>query len=325
MNHKKYLQFYHIYLPGRKNSPKMLQFICSMTQKIILYYIFTPLADPEAIRLWQRGLCERNNLKGRILISKHGLNGTVGGDIDDVKAYVKETKSYLPFKKIQFKWSDGEKDHFPRLSVKVRDEIVSFGAANELKVDENGVVGGGKHLKPEQVHKLVQERGEDVIFFDGRNAHEAAVGKFKDAVVPDVRTSHDFIKELESDKYNDIKDKPIVTYCTGGIRCEILSSLMKNRGFKEVYQIDGGIVKYGETYKDDGLWEGSLYVFDDRMNVRFSDKSKDIGECVHCKGNTSNYENCAIKSCNNLVLICERCATQKEVCSAVCEQKLVKQ
>lgn len=281
-------------------------------QKIVLYYVFTPLSDPEAIRLWQRGLCERLNLRGRILISEHGLNGTVGGDIDDVKAYVKETRNYAPFKKIQFKWSDGTGKDFPRLSVKVRDEIVSFGAKDELKVDENGVVGGGKHLKPEEVHKLVEERGDDVVFFDGRNAYEAAVGKFKNAVVSDTCTSKDFIKELDSDKYDHIKNKPVVTYCTGGIRCEILSSLMKNRGFTEVYQMDGGIVKYGEKYKDAGLWEGSLYVFDDRMEHRFSDASKDIGQCVHCRATTSNYENCAEVSCNDLVLICEDCKTDED-------------
>lgn len=276
-------------------------------QKILLYYKFTPIDDPEAVRLWQKALCEHLNLKGRILISKHGINGTVGGELADVKAYVKETKTYTGFKEMAFKWSDGMRDHFPRLSIKVRDEIVAFGAGDELQVDEHGVKNGGTHLKPEQVHELVRERGEDVVFFDGRNAYEAEVGKFKNAVVPDARTSRDFIKELESGKYDDIKDKPVVTYCTGGIRCEILSSLMKNRGFKDVYQIDGGIVKYGETYGDEGLWEGSLYVFDDRMGMKFSDKAKDIGECVHCQAKTSNYENCALKSCNDLVLICEIC------------------
>jgi UPF0176 protein len=291
-------------------------------QKIILYYKFAPISDPEAVRLWQKTLCEKLQLRGRILISRHGINGTVGGHIDDVKAYVKETKAYPLFKGTTFKWSDGSRDHFPKLSVKVRDEIVAFDVADELQVDERGVVGGGKHLKPEEVHKLVQERGDDVVFFDGRNTYEAAVGKFKDAVIPDVRTSRDFKKELEDPKYNDIKDKPVVTYCTGGIRCEILSALMKNRGFKEVYQIDGGIVKYGEKYADDGLWEGSLYVFDDRMNVKFSDKAKDIGTCVHCQIKTSNYENCALKSCNNLVLICEQCKTDKDTCSDACQQEL---
>ena len=279
-------------------------------QKIILFYKFTPLADPEAIRLWQRILAESHNLKGRILLSKHGINGTLGGDIEDLKAYISATKQFAGFKGTTFKWSEGGLEDFPKLSIKVRDEIVSFNAADELKVDEAGVVGGGKHLKPEQVHELVKERGEDVVFFDGRNAYEAEVGKFKNAIVPNIETSKDFISELESGKYDDIKDKPIVTYCTGGIRCEILSSLMKNRGFNEVYQIDGGIAKYGEAYADEGLWEGSLYVFDDRMGMKFSDKAVDIGQCVHCSSKTSNYENCALKSCNKLVLICENCLSE---------------
>lgn len=278
-------------------------------QKIILYYKFKPIKDTEAVRLWQRALCEKLNLKGRILISKHGINGTLGGDIDDLKTYAKETKAY--FKGVAFKWSEGGRGDFPKLSIKARDEIVTFGVPDEVRVDENGIVGGGKHLKPEQVHELIKKHGEDVIFFDGRNAYEAKVGKFKDAIVPDTRTTRDFIKEIESDKYEDIKDKPIVTYCTGGIRCEILSALMKNRGFKDVYQIDGGIVKYGEKYGDEGLWEGSLYVFDDRMGVKFTDKAKDIGECLHCSSKTSNYANCANIDCNILMVVCDDCSEQK--------------
>jgi len=276
-------------------------------QKILLYYIFVPLADPEAIRLWQRTLCERYHLRGRILLSEHGMNGTVGGELDDLKAYIRETKSYAPFKKITFKWSEGTREDFPKLSVKVRDEIVTFGAADELRVDEHGVVGGGTHLKPAQVHALVEKHGGDVVFFDGRNAYEAAVGKFKDAVVPDTHTTRDFLDELAGDKYADIKDKPVVTYCTGGIRCEVLSSLMKNRGFTDVYQMDGGIVKYGETYGDEGLWEGSLYVFDGRKGINFSDAPAVIGVCSHCGGKTSNYENCAVKACNKLILLCDTC------------------
>lgn len=276
-------------------------------QKILLYYKFTPLNDPEAIRLWQKTLCEGLNLKGRILISEHGINGTVGGEVKELKEYIKQTKQLQGFKDTKFKWSDGSSDHFPKLSVKVRDEIVSFGAKDELKVDETGVVGGGKHLKPTEVNDLVNRYGDDVVFFDGRNAYEAAVGRFKDAVVPDTRTTRDFISELNSGRYDDIKSKKVVTYCTGGIRCEILSSLMKNRGFEDVYQIDGGIVKYGEEFADEGLWEGSLYVFDDRMGLKFSDKAKDIGTCIHCGNHTSNYENCALASCNDLVLICDGC------------------
>ena len=277
-------------------------------QKILLYYKFTPLKDPEAIKLWQKSLCDSLNLKGRILVSKHGLNGTVGGEMDDLKKYIKITKQYEGFKGTVFKWSDGSRDDFPRMSVKHRRELVGFkNSEDEFDVDENGVIGGGPHLKPEQVHELVEKYGDDVVFFDGRNAHEAKVGKFKDAVVPDTTTSRDFIKELESDKYDDIKDKKVISYCTGGIRCEVISAMMKKRGFKEVYQIDGGIAKYGEKYGDDGLWEGALRVFDNRMVMKFSDKAKTIGECTHCKSKTSNFENCAHTECNMLVLICEKC------------------
>ena len=283
-------------------------------QKILLYYKFTPIADPEVMKLWQKTLCESLNLRGRILVSKDGLNGTVGGDIEDLKAYVKATKQYPGFKGIVFKWSDGGREDFPRLSVKSRRELVGFkNSDNEFDVDENGVVGGGQHIKPEQVHELVEKYGDDVVFFDGRNAHEAKIGKFKNAIVPNTNTSRDFIAELESDKYDDIKDKKIITYCTGGIRCEVISAMMKKRGFNDVYQIDGGIVKYGEAYGDDGLWEGSLRVFDNRMTVNFSDHTKTIGECTHCGSKTSNFENCAQTECNELVLICEDCKRQPEL------------
>ncbi len=281
-------------------------------QKIILYYKFTPIADPDMTRLWQRALCEKLNLKGRILLSPHGINGTLGGEVDDLKQYIKETKQFTGFKDTTFKWSEGDRDHFPKLQVRVRPELVTFGVPDEVKVDATGVVGGGKHLKPTEVNDLVNRYGDDVVFFDGRNAYEAAVGRFKGAVVPKTTTTRDFITELESGSYDHIKSKKVVTYCTGGIRCEVLSVLMKNRGFEDVYQIDGGIVKYGEQYGDDGLWEGSLYVFDDRMGTKFSDKAVDVGTCIHCGGRTSNYENCALTSCNKLVLICETCKNEPD-------------
>lgn len=279
-------------------------------QKVILYYKFVPVADPEMTMRWQRELCERLQLKGRIIVSKHGINGTLGGDIESLRQYKREMNKSVVFKSIVYKWSDGRGEEFPKLSVKVRDELVAFKTTDEIEVNEKGVVGGGKHLKPEALHKLIEEKGDEVVFFDGRNAYEAAVGRFKNAMVPKTQTTRDFIAELNNPKYDAIKDKPVVTYCTGGVRCEILSALMKKRGFKEVYQMDGGIVKYGEKYGDDGLWEGSLYIFDDRMNHRFSDKSKDIGICTHCGSRTSNYENCSDKSCNKLVLVCNNCLSR---------------
>jgi len=275
---------------------------------VILYYGFTPISDPDAMLLWQKQLCTTLGLTGRILISKHGINGTLGGDMAALKKYVRQTRSYPGFKKMAFKWSEGTGNDFPRLSVKVKSELVAFGDPDVIEVDENGVVGGGTHIRPDQLDKLVKERGDEVVFFDGRNAFEAEIGKFKDAIIPDVTTSRDFIQEIESGKYDHIKDKPVVTYCTGGIRCEILSAVMVKNGFKEVYQIDGGIVKYGNAFGDDGLWEGSLYIFDSRMKMEFSDHAKVIGKCEKCEAPTSQFRNCNTASCHQLILLCDTCA-----------------
>ncbi len=277
------------------------------TPKIVLFYVFTPLADPEAVKLWQHTLAESLGLKGRVIVSKDGINATIGGDIFDVKKYVRATRSYEPFKKADIKWSNGEGDDFPRLSVKVRPELVTFGTDDEITVTEAGVEGGGEHLKPGALHKLLDERGDEVVFFDGRNAMEAQIGKFRDAIVPETDTTRDFIDEIESGKYDDLKGKPVVTYCTGGIRCEVLSVLMKNRGFEEVYQLDGGIVRYGETFGNTGYWDGSLYVFDKRMHVEFGDGAESIGHCVACEKPTPNFVNCANLDCRQQYLRCEDC------------------
>lgn len=293
-------------------------------EKVILYYKFVPVKDPETLKHWQKNLAENLGLKGRIIVSEHGINGTLGGQIESLKKYIKAMNLHEDYKNILYKWSDGGADDFPRLSVKVRPEIVTFGVPKELKVNKKGVVGGGKALKPDELHKLVEERGDEVVFMDGRNAYEAEIGKFKNAIIPNTKTTRDFIDELEKPQFKKLKAKPIVTYCTGGIRCEILTALMKNRGFEEVYQIDGGIAKYGEAKGDDGLWEGKMYVFDKRMNIAFSEKSKDIGKCSHCGGKTSNFENCANMSCNKLVLICDKCFDKTQTCSIACAKKVAK-
>ncbi len=288
------------------------------TAKILLYYAFTPLADPEAVRLWQRDLAESLGLRGRILLSEHGINGTLGGDMAALKRYVRKTKGYAPFAGIDFKWSEGTglddagaSLDFPKLSVKVRDEIVSFGAPGELAVDGDGVVGGGIKLAPRELNALVAEHaasGTEVVFFDGRNAFEAEIGRFKNAIVPDVATTRDFVDELDSGKYDHLKETPIVTYCTGGIRCEVLSGLMKSRGFENVYQLDGGIVRYGEAFGDSGLWDGSLYVFDKRGSIDFGANTPVIGQCVRCGDASKRMQNCEDLSCREQMVVCAGCA-----------------
>lgn len=306
--------------------------------KILLYYLFAPVPDPEAVRLWQYELCESLGLRGRIIISKDGINATVGGELDACKQYVKRTREYGPFSGLDktMKWSNGtgfepevpEYLHhidrrapwkrivdFPRLSVKVRDELVAFGAPEELKVGPDGVLGGGVHLSPQEVNNLVAERGSEVVFFDGRNAFEAAVGRFRGAIVPKISTSHGFIDALDSGEYDDIKHKPVVTYCTGGVRCEILSAAMKNRGFTEVYQIDGGIVRYGEAFGNDGLWDGSLVVFDGRESVDFAPGAKLVGTCGVCEAPSNKLVNCADTSCRARFVVCEEHALTGERCT----------
>jgi UPF0176 protein len=291
--------------------------------KVLLYYAFTPLADPDAIRLWQRDLCESLGLRGRILISKDGINGTVGGELGAVKKYLRKTRDYPAFKHLDVKWSEGSgldssqsypqapfgvSLDFPRLVVKVRDEIVSFGAPGELHVDETGVRGGGTKLSPTELHELVAQKGDDVVFFDGRNSFEAEIGRFAGAVVPDVSNTREFAAVLDSGVYDHLKGKPVVTYCTGGIRCEVLSSLMTSRGFGEVYQLDGGIVRYGETFGDSGLWNGSLYVFDNRVSIDFTPDAAVIGTCHSCGASTSRMQNCHEVSCRAQLVVCEACA-----------------
>ncbi|TAJ48281.1 MAG: rhodanese-related sulfurtransferase [Herbiconiux sp.] len=293
--------------------------------KIILYYVFTPVADPQAVRLWQRDLCESLGLRGRILISADGINGTLGGELDAVKRYLRKTREFAPFRDLDAKWSEGTaleeepasvhtvyraSTDFPRLSVKVRDEIVSFGAPGELKVDASGVVGGGTRLSPRELHALVEQteaEGDELVFFDGRNAFEAEIGRFRGAVVPDVATTRDFVRELDSGRYDHLKSKPVVTYCTGGIRCEVLSSLMAARGFERVFQLEGGIVRYGEEYGDKGLWEGSLYVFDRRGSIAFSPDAAVLGHCMVCDASTSSLQNCADASCRAQLVVCPDC------------------
>ena len=239
----------------------------------------------------------RLNVKGRIIISDHGINGTLGGDIEDVKAYVHEMNLTDEFKDIEYKWSDGAREDFPKLSIKVRAELVTLAPEEDFDVFDKGTP-----LRPEAWHKFIDEH-PDVPILDARNDYESEIGAFKSAIKPKIKTFKDIKKTLDTLP----KDKPVMTYCTGDIRCEYLSAYMKHEGFQDVYHLDGGIIKYGEMYGDGGHWEGKCYVFDKRMKISFSNKSKDVGICIHCGTNTSEQINCADQSCNKQIVICQSC------------------
>lgn len=260
---------------------------------------------------WQRELCERLGLKGRVIIAKHGINGTLGGEIKNVKAYVKAMNLTEQFKKIQYKWSEGSSGDFPKLSIKVRDELVTL--APEESFD---VFNSTKGLKPKAWHTYL-EAHPDTIVLDARNDYESDIGAFKgkNVVKPQIKNFRDIKHELQKLP----KDQPILTYCTGDIRCEYLSAYMKHKGFNEVYHLDGGIVKYGQEFGDDGYWDGKCFVFDKRLNLAFSEKAKDIGACVHCQEKTSRHVNCANQACNRFILLCTNCDRQ-EYCNDCVEQ-----
>jgi UPF0176 protein len=292
-------------------------------EKVILFYKFVNINDPLELMDEHRKICQKLNLKGRILISKHGINGTLGGTKANLDEYIKTNNKHALLSDIWYKWSDGNNDTFPKLSIKVRDEIITFGFKDEIKIDGKGVVNTAKHIDADDLHKLVQEKGDQVIFFDGRNSYESAIGRFKNAVLPNVNKTKEFLEEIKKPKYDELKDKTIITYCTGGIRCEILSVILQNNGFKHVYQLDGGIVSYCEKYGDDGLWEGSLYVFDGRMKLDYSANTKKLGSCLFCNNKTNRYINCANKVCNDLFLCCENCIDNKYCLNEVIPAKIV--
>jgi UPF0176 protein len=282
----------------------------------ILYYKFTPVGDPELLRLWQWELCRNLGLKGRILISPHGINGTLGGDRKALRNYANACKAYEPLGEIDVKWDFVREVPFPRLSVKARDEIVTFNFP-ELKVNDGGVIGGGTHLDADGLHELIasvaetnqkpvhEVVGNDLLFLDARNDYEYSVGRFKGALNPEVVNAKEFVPFIESGAIDSFKDKPVVTYCTGGVRCEILTPILKARGFTNVFQLEGGIVRYLQrTLNSRGLWEGRVYSFDQRITLA-GNPDDIVGVCVHCAGASEAFHNCV--RCNTHVLACPAC------------------
>jgi len=182
---------------------------------------------------------------------------------------------------------------FPKLKVVVRDEIGTLGLKKTNK-DVN-IKNTAEYIEPDQLKNLY-EKGEEFIIIDARNEYESRIGKFKNAIVPDInnfRDFPDFVKKIEH-----LKNKPIVTYCTGGIRCEKASAYLKEQGFKNVKQLHGGIHEYSDQ-TDGENFDGEMYVFDARVHMAVNYKNpKVISTCVHCENKITRYINCSNKICN---------------------------
>lgn len=272
---------------------------------IILFYKYTHIADPKAFRDEQFELCKRLDMKGRMIIATEGINGTFEGTDERCHEYMDYMKADPRFADIHWKISKGTDDGtaFPRLSVKTRKEIVSLHLGDEADIDPNQITG--THLKPEDLHKWYKE-GKKFHIVDMRNDYELRVGKFEGTVFPDLNNFRDLKQNIK--KIEDLKDTTVLTVCTGGVRCEKASGLLVREGFKDVYQLDGGIVSYMEQFPGQDF-KGSLYVFDKRIVMNFDDPDKHeiIGHCSKCDKPSEHYVNCANLMCHDHFICCEDC------------------
>jgi len=278
---------------------------------ILLYYKYVAIQYPEQIMKWIRPLCERLNLKGRILIGTEGINGTVGGSVEEIEEFKKEFLAHPLFAGTDLKESAGSAEHFPRLMVKVKKEIVALGIDPEkLTVKDSGL-----HLSPEEVHQLITTN-KDLVILDTRNDYESRIGKFEGAITPALKTFRDFPEYIENN-LETFKDKEVLMYCTGGIRCERATAVLNvKKVAKKVYQINGGICRYVEKYPD-GFFRGKNYVFDDRIALKVNDDV--LTDCDVCQKPADTYTNCMNTLCNKQFIACAPCREAYDyTCSEGC-------
>lgn len=282
--------------------------------KILIYYKYTDIQDPQAIMLWQQELCKSLGITGRILIAKEGINGTVGGSDEAADAYSKAMHAHPLFTDLHIKSSEGGAHHFPKLRVAVRNEIVTLG----IPSDELKATGERTHLSPEQVHELLTNNPEDLVILDTRNTYETAIGKFKNAIDPEIENFRDFPHYIK-ENLEQFKDKQVLMYCTSGVRCERATAVLERENVaKAVYQITGGIQCYTDKYPD-GFFRGKNYVFDGRIAMKINNDV--LGRCYNCQVPYDDYTNCLNVLCNRQHISCPDCIQKLEnTCSNSCQE-----
>ncbi|MEK6900044.1 MAG: rhodanese-related sulfurtransferase [Nanoarchaeota archaeon] len=278
-----------------------------MVYKVISFYRYITVQNPEHLRDQLREYCQKHGLFGRILVGKEGINGAVSGNIDVIQQFKEYLHSFPFLNALTFREQDVSHNSFHKLVVKVRKEICAFGA--EVDVDKSK----GEHLKPETLKRWYEDK-EDFVIVDARNDYEFKVGRFRNALNLNINNFREFPKA--SKQLNTVRNKKIVLYCTGGIRCEKASAYLKEQGFPEVYQIDGGIINYVNQLPNT-YWEGGLFVFDDRL---VSDVADPITGCKFCGKESLQFLNCHNLDCDKLHIACEDCQQKmNKTCSQECK------
>lgn len=283
------------------------------TMKNILFYKYQTLKDLKDLKEHLLAEAKKRKLLGKVLIAKEGINGCVSGEDKQIEEYKKIITNIQGLEDIEFKEADTKHHNFKKIFVRIRQEIVTLKTNTKLE-------NKADYIEPQELKELLAQ--EDVILIDARNNYESKIGRFKNAICPDIEIFSDWPKAVK--QLEHLKDKKIVTYCTGGIRCEKASAYLKEQGFNDVKQLHGGIIRYGQEVGD-FAWEGKCFVFDKRgaINIDPKKNSEDITQCRQCGIPTSNYHNCVNVDCDKRVILCEECIEVLEgCCDKRCRGKL---
>ena len=291
-----------------------------MEYEIILFYKYVKIDDPAKLLREQKELQTRLNLKGRTLIASEGINATLEGTKENISEYLNFFLSDARFTATHIKRSPGTGQAFLKTMIKLRDEIVTLGLGT-CDIDPNKQTG--KRLSPDDLHHWLSSEKEFYIV-DMRNAYEHAFGHFRNSIMPPMDNFRDLPKFINSILH--LKNKTVVTVCTGGVRCEKASGYLISQGFKDVYQLDGGIVSYMEKYPNENFL-GKLYVFDNRILMGFftdDPKHQSIARCVLCNQSSERLTNCKNSDCHRQLVACQACEEslgQKFLCPTYCKEK----
>ncbi|MFD1629428.1 rhodanese-related sulfurtransferase [Pseudopedobacter beijingensis] len=281
----------------------------------LLYYCYSHIEDAEQYAADHLKFCKETGLTGRIIIADEGLNGTVSGTVEQCKKYMDYVYADGRFNATEFKIDEVDEPSFMKMHCRYKAEIVHSGLRDPNIIDPTQKTG--KHLEP--VDFMEMKDRDDVVVLDVRSNYEHKMGKFKNAITLDIDNFRDFPDMIN--QLAQYKDKKILTYCTGGIKCEKASALLLHEGFKDVYQLHGGIIKYGKEAggKD---FEGKCYVFDNRIAVDVNSVNPEvISVCYNCGTKTTKMINCANPECNEHFTQCEECGWKMAgCCSDACKE-----
>ena len=283
------------------------------THYALAYYCIAKVEDPKKEVIDHKKYFKDRDIKGRIYISKEGINGQVSATIEEAKEYETWMREHPVFHDVKIKLHELEEHIFDRLTVKEKKQLVAV----DIPIDFSSVA---EHITPERWREMLENKDENTLVIDVRNDYEGVIGHFEGAVIPPCKTFRefpDYIKELKK-SYDPTKTK-VMMYCTGGIRCEFFSPFMKQNGFENLYQLDGGVIGYG-LKEGQKHWKGKLFVFDDRLAIPISnEEAAPISKCMLCDTDNDRYINCANMDCNKLFICCDSCIdTHNGCCSKEC-------